>query len=225
MENGDQYRGDWRAGEKHGKGILVLDGENAEVECLWERDVPQLNYIRALMKPDQRFEGNLDEQFNREGITLFENKDIFRGKYKGKYLHGKGEYLYENGELYIGEYDKGQKQGTGTFFYKNGDIFSGSWECGMKVKGTYYYSSGIIYVGTFLDNQRQGQAELFDVKIEKVVNGIWREDVLEEVRGVEEVPQHERTAIQDDKDHLTSKFAKLRQELCNHKKRMEGSFE
>jgi hypothetical protein len=222
MDNGDQYKGDWKAGEKHGKGILMLNGENAEIECLWEKDVPQLNYIRALMKPDQRFEGKLDHQLNREGITLFENKDIFRGEYKGKFLHGRGEYLYENGEMYIGSYDKGQKHGEGTFFYKNGDIFCGSWECGMKVKGTYYYSSGIIYVGTFLDNQREGLAELFDVKTEKVVKSVWKEDILEEVKGVEEVAEDERSSIHEDKDHLMSKFAKKRQELKNHKKRLEG---
>lgn len=222
MENGDQYRGEWKHGDKHGKGVLTFQSDQAQVECHWQKDVPDLTRIRALMKPDQRFEGGLDESLNRTGITLFENKDLYFGEYKGKFLHGRGEYLYENGELYLGEYDKGHKHGEGTFFYKNGDTFSGSWEGGMKVKGTYYYSSGLMYVGTFLDNQREGLAEFFDVKTEKVVKGVWRGDVLEEVKGVEEVAQEERQAIRRQKDTLLSAFAKKRQELRNHKNRLSG---
>jgi hypothetical protein len=222
MENGDQYKGEWQRGEKQGKGVLILKNDQAKIECIWNKDVPELSRIKAVLNPDQRFEGSLDEEFNREGVTLFENKDMYRGQYKGKFLHGYGEYLYENGELYLGEYDKGQKNGKGTFFYKNGDVYDGSWEGGMKIKGTYYYSSGIIYVGTFLDNQREGLAELFDVKVEKVVKSVWREDVMEEIKGVEETSEDERVSIMDNKDDLLTKFAKIRQELRNHRKRLEG---
>ena len=130
----------------------------------------------------------------------------------------------EHGEVYLGEYDKGQKNGKGTFFYKNGDVYTGQWEEGMKVRGTYFYSSGIIYVGSFLDNQREGLAELFDVKVEKVVKSVWREDVMEEIKGVEETSEDERKSILENKDELLSRFAKIRQELRNMKKRLEGTF-
>ncbi len=94
----------------------------------------------------------------------------------GQCVNGQGSYLFDNGDLYTGKWHNGQRHGTGTLTKTNGEKYIGEWRHNnMTGTGTFYYLDGTKYTGEWLENQRHGEGSLIETNGDKYV-GSWRND-------------------------------------------------
>lgn len=86
--DGAQYRGEWRLGERAGRGILT-----------------------APQRPIMRYEGAwLNDKFDGKGEVFFQNLDRYQGAFSAGCMHGQGLYTYANGVSLAGEWKQGVRQ-------------------------------------------------------------------------------------------------------------------
>ena len=177
----DVYEGEWRAGEKAGRGTYTFHNG----------DVYQGEY-----KADRR-EGH--------GIYTFANGDVYNGEWQADQKVGQGTFWYNNGDVYEaehetgeknnddvylgdyeadkgvgdvyrGEYKAGKKDGIGAFWYKNGDVYEGGWEADKKEgRGTFTFASGCLYEGEWKADKQEGRG-LFRYANGDVYEGEWKAD-------------------------------------------------
>lgn len=66
----------------------------------------------------------------------WENEDgIYTGEFKGKIMHGTGEFKFTNGAVYNGEWKDGIIEGLGRLTFFNGDYQEGEFKDGLLFNG------------------------------------------------------------------------------------------
>ena len=100
--NGDEYVGDFKNDNFHGRVVFAKSGET--------------------------YSGSwLDGKRTGYGTISFNNGDKYEGMFLDGEFHGNGSLLYANGNQYKGQWQQDKKSGVGTFIYSNGDKYEGGW--------------------------------------------------------------------------------------------------
>jgi hypothetical protein len=178
------YKGEWKNGTFHGKGILkeawgdiyvgdfknnLADGYGKQYEYKdgkktggwWGGEIKNdlLNGKGIIVHANgAKEEGNFkDNELNGKGIITYANGDIGKGNYKGGELDGKGVTVYANGSREEGNFKAGELNGKGIITWESGEKYIGDWVKGYRTgKGKYFYASGGVYEGDFFENYAHG---------------------------------------------------------------------
>ena len=96
--NGDKYEGDWRNGNKEGKGIYYFNNGN-------------------------RYEGDYrNDNKEGKGVFYYNSGDRYEGDWRNGKRDGKGIYYYNNGDRMMGDYLNGKPIGKHAMLTKNGEV-------------------------------------------------------------------------------------------------------
>ncbi|CAK68602.1 unnamed protein product (macronuclear) [Paramecium tetraurelia] len=175
------YQGYWQNEKQNGRGQEFNDQEKKFFYGYWQNGV----FVQGLIITENfLFEGDAkDEQF-LEGVLVFSDKRVFKGKFVQQALNDdEGEYLSKT-EKYKGGFKNGMKHGKGkleneNFTYEG--AFVNDKICGQGIliekangwrqeglfndgklngKGVYIRSLGDYYEGDFKEGQRHGKGTL-----------------------------------------------------------------
>ncbi len=103
-----RYEGNWKRGEKHGKGTYFFPNGD-------------------------RYEGKwLNGKQHGEGTYFFSNKDRYDGKWEVGEKHGQGTYFFSTGDSFMGQWKNGKPHGKGVYTYPSGEKIIGNWKEGKK---------------------------------------------------------------------------------------------
>ncbi|MBF0180299.1 MAG: hypothetical protein HQM03_09770 [Magnetococcales bacterium] len=173
FDNGEEYVGEWRNGQRHGIGTYTfLNGEKYRGD--WR---------------DDRMEG--------KGVFHYQDGARYDGEWRNNQRHGQGSLIQANGDKYVGHWRNDKKFGPGTRYLMFADFLAsqqqtrdleaqraraeeeqakqaqqsrltieqairqGQTGCVQgdceNGKGVYIYSSGDYYSGDWAEGNRQGQ--------------------------------------------------------------------
>lgn len=120
------YVGDWREGERSGRG-KHWNGQGNLYIGEWEHDKRngQGSYFFKL----PRWEENEHTEF-----WLKEHTENYTGQFVNDHYQGYGEYRWPDGQRYEGQFFASKKHGPGTFFYATGTRREQYWEYGELVR-------------------------------------------------------------------------------------------
>lgn len=128
-----KYRGQFKAGRRHGNGVQVWSDKTYDGE--WEANVVH----------------------GRGKLTWHGTGASFIGDFRGGRYHGLGSYQHPTGRKYVGQWNKGKKNGTGVQCWPNGAIYSGFyWRGKRSGYGCMVYSDGSSYKGGWKKGRRSG---------------------------------------------------------------------
>ena len=194
-----EYKGEWKNGNFHGKGILkeawgaiyVGDFENNLAHGYGRQEDPNGSWWEGEIKNDQlngkgiwvsdrgdRYEGNfVDMLLDGQGSFTKTDGTKATGEFKKDYLNGQGKWEYTNGDVATGNFKEDELNGYGVYIWANGDKYEGNWVDGDKTgKGTFYFGDGGYYEGNFYKNKKNGQGkQLYEVGGD-IYDGTWKED-------------------------------------------------
>jgi hypothetical protein len=194
-----EYKGEWKNGNFHGKGILkeawgaiyVGDFENNLAHGYGRQEDPNGSWWEGEIKNDQlngkgiwvsdrgdRYEGNfVDMLLDGQGSFTKTDGTKATGEFKKDYLNGQGKWEYANGDVATGNFKEDELNGYGVYIWANGDKYEGNWVDGDKTgKGTFYFGDGGYYEGNFYKNKKNGQGkQLYEVGGD-IYDGTWKED-------------------------------------------------
>ena len=111
--NGDRYEGGFKAGKRHGKGVLI-SANSDRYEGDWKNDART---------------GKANKTYARGNLSRYEG-DWLDGKW-----HGPGTLTYKNGDRYEGEFKSDRRDGIGVLTSANGDRYWGDWKNDAKREG------------------------------------------------------------------------------------------
>ncbi len=194
-----EYKGEWKDGNFHGKGILkeawgaiyVGDFKNNLANGYGRQEDPNGSLWEGEIKNDQlngkgiwvsdrgdRYEGNfVDMLLDGQGSFTKTDGTKATGEFKKDYLNGQGKWEYANGDVATGNFKEDELNGYGVYIWANGDKYEGNWVDGDKTgKGTFYFGDGGYYEGNFYKNKKNGQGkQLYEVGGD-IYDGTWKED-------------------------------------------------
>ena len=104
LYDGSSYSGEWKNGERHGKG-----------ECQYSNG----DAFYGTYRYDQRYFGTYKYSFVIPAVyqgTWYQNKK-----------EGEGQFTYGNGNIYYGQFDKDYRHGLGKMSLKNGTTYFGEY--------------------------------------------------------------------------------------------------
>ena len=109
--NGDQYRGSWRDGKRHGKGQLILNSGDI-------------------------YEGDFEnDKYHGFGVYQANCGIKYRGEFRDGQRSGIGKLEYpEPAEsvCYLGEFKADIKDGLGAYLWRSGAVYLGNWHEDVK---------------------------------------------------------------------------------------------
>ena len=194
-----EYKGEWKNGNFHGKGILkeawgaiyVGDFENNLAHGYGRQEDPNGSWWEGEIKNDQlngkgiwvsdrgdRYEGNfVDMLLDGQGSFTKTDGTKATGEFKKDYLNGQGKWEYANGDVATGNFKEDELNGYGVYIWANGDKYEGNWVDGDKTgKGTFYFGDGGYYEGNFYNNERSGQGKQVYEAGGDIYDGTWKND-------------------------------------------------
>jgi len=100
---------------------------------------------------------------------IYQNKDVYSGKWKNGEKDGKGTYVFfETGMKYVGEFKNGQMV-TGKWLYPDGSFFQGNFDNNKpKGKGCWNFANGNTVDGDYTQIKRA------DVDSENEIKLAWK---------------------------------------------------
>ncbi len=177
FDNGDEYKGQFKAGYFAGQGILYFKSGD--------------KYLGNWMNSKRQGRGRLE----------FANGDIYLGNFVQDKMEGDGEMTYADGARYTGQWRNNQRHGEGKLLLRNGESITGNWindqyqaawnsvaimgdtinlrncnedYCSSGI-GKFTYDNGNRFVGDFRDGKPQGTGILY-YKGGDRYEGDWRND-------------------------------------------------
>jgi len=159
LKNGIDYKGYWKDGKKHGRGVLAYE---------YDKDRNMKKYYIGEWENDKK---------NGKGQLYFGKLHYYDGEWKNNVRSGLGK-IYKNGTLiFEGTWSKDQKSGKGISYNDNGTkLYEGEWLNNEKSgKGKLFYDDGDYYEGDFANDKRHGQGKVLS-KGKIVCNGKFVED-------------------------------------------------
>ena len=182
-----EYKGEWKDGAFHGKGILKEAWGDIYVGDFVNNIAEGFGRQNSIVngKSTGYFEGKLKNDYlNGEGIWVDENGtykgtfkdhllngfataeytngDRYEGYFQKDLEHGQGTFVYADGSKFIGEYKEGLRHGPGVMEFSSGDTFIGEYFENYFKKGEYTYSNGDKFIGEWDDDElRIGKGKMF----------------------------------------------------------------
>lgn len=102
--NGDQYIGEFKEGQRNGRGKFI-----------W--------------KNGTTYEGQfINDEIHGLGSKLFEDTSTYVGDFRNNLFWGLGTYVWPDGKQYQGHFVAGQFHGVGVLTLKDGKVFEGNWK-------------------------------------------------------------------------------------------------
>lgn len=140
----NHYKGTWKNGKRHGKGICKYSNGNVYYDGSWKNDFQ-----------------------NGMGILFFKNKTkLYEGFLKKSLFHKKGSLYYKNGKLkYKGNFLDSKYNGFGILYNQIGyKQFEGSWKDGKKNGLCKEYNSegNIIFEGEYKEDKKDGYGYIYE---------------------------------------------------------------
>ena len=107
-----------------------------------------------LIQAQECISGNCENGFGTKKTKTF----TYKGNFKERRMHGKGEYVWKDGGSYKGDFREGFFEGIGLRTYESGTIYKGSFKYNKPHgEGTMTYTNGSIYRGLWQFGYKHGQ--------------------------------------------------------------------
>lgn len=167
--DGSFYRGGWKEGKWHGKGLYVSG--NDSILTIWAEG--QLNGETLIQTPYFSFEGGYFEGYPHGFGSLSVPESLeFVGYFREGERNGYGEIVLKNGDSYKGDWVNGLFQGEGIYTYhQEGATYEGQWYEGLQDGVGYYRSKIFAYKGEWEDGWMNGYGKMvFSNKDEYIGN-------------------------------------------------------
>ena len=148
-----EYRGEWNKfkGERHGRGILILNKEKIFFGY-WKND--KMNGLGKQIY----YEIHTDDFNNIDIFTENKNYSYYIGEWKDNYQEGKGKESWPDGTYYEGDFKNGKKWGEGKLILPDGSVYEGQFKDGeVNGKGKIIYSDKREYDGEWINNKFNGK--------------------------------------------------------------------
>ncbi|OXB71842.1 UNVERIFIED_CONTAM: hypothetical protein H355_013665 [Colinus virginianus] len=132
MKNGVRYRGEWKNGKQHGRGVQTQpDG----VRYTGQFACGHIEGFGRLERPDgSKYEGEFHEgkahTTSRSGVYTFADGSKYIGQWVMDKRHGVGKEITVEGSVYEGQFKNGCKHGHGRMKSPNGDVYEGDFSRG-----------------------------------------------------------------------------------------------
>jgi len=157
-----EYRGEWKNGEKHGKGIKTIYKDKAKTKILkvdkgkWVANKfvgsnKGFNEVQKFLSSTlPKCHGSPANYGTRRwndciGILNFRSGSRYVGMWKKGKRHGKGILFYSSGNRYMGDWKKGKRHGKATLMYQNGARLVVQYTNGKRHgRGTYTNKNGKV---------------------------------------------------------------------------------
>jgi len=141
------YEGNFKNGERNGKGTLVKNTYNSYDKKFTET----LRYVGQFKNGQYHGKG-------KETTTLNE----YDGNWKYGQKNGYGVFTLGKLSIYKGNWLNDKKVGKGKEIFSNGNSFEGEYKNDSFFKGTYLYKkSGQKYIGAFKNGKRHGYGKYY----------------------------------------------------------------
>jgi hypothetical protein len=148
--NGHIYRGEWRAGLRHGHGTYHFRCSSSSSLSLAMAEAPS---------PSPSPSPSIGIEHENANGRL--NDSVYEGEWREGLMSGRGRLVLGAVEMeYSGEWAAGRPHGRGQqVFRRSGDEYSGEWRHGlMHGHGQFKYSSsGAMYSGSFRRDRFEGE--------------------------------------------------------------------
>ena len=174
------YKGEWKNGKFHGKGILkeawgdiyVGDFKNNLAHGYGRQEDPDGGYWEGEIKNDQ---------LNGKAIWVTAEGDIYEGNFKDGLLNGQGTAKLSDGSVYTGNFVNDRLNGKGTVKLSDGRVYTGNFvNDKLNGKGKLTYKTGAIEEGIFKNDKLHGKGkEIF--KDGSIREGVFVDGFLEGV--------------------------------------------
>ena len=145
MANGDQYVGEWKADQMHGKGKYI--SSEGEYDGSWVEGLRQ-GQGRIKMNAGTTYEGGFfRHQYHGQGLLKLQNGTYYDGQFVRGQIHGPGFRTFADGSIYEGSFVQGDCHGTGRWFSNSngGWLFDGVFNHGRPVDGEMILSDGEVW--------------------------------------------------------------------------------
>eukprot|EP00002_Diphylleia_rotans_P030472 TRINITY_DN6264_c0_g1_i5.p1 TRINITY_DN6264_c0_g1~~TRINITY_DN6264_c0_g1_i5.p1 ORF type:complete len:358 (+),score=55.08 TRINITY_DN6264_c0_g1_i5:104-1177(+) len=156
------YEGEWKDGEKHGKGKLSL-ANGIVIEARFVMGEIEGNGKKTW--PDgSTYIGNFTRgEMNGKGVYRGSDGEVYEGEYVGNARQGTGRLQTRTSDVFEGNFDRNKPHGRGIWKYANGDCYEGFVVHGvLEGKGTMKYSNGLSYSGEWKSNKWHGEGRLYN---------------------------------------------------------------
>jgi len=161
------YTGGFKAGKKHGKGVLkTSSGVTYQAEFVADAVT---GVVEVAYSDGSKYIGELDHQtLQRQGAgsQVYANGDRYDGPWHGDVPDGSSSVLsFANGDMYTGDFKGGAKHGRGVFKLKSGEYYDGVFSMNtLNGAGKHCMPIGqqgfMVYEGEFKDNIRHGEGKM-----------------------------------------------------------------
>ena len=118
---------------------------------------------------DKSSNKNKMKKHSGKGTIIYDNGDMFEGKFENNEPHGVGKMTYKDGRVcegiwkngkieYEGELFNGEPHGRGKMIYSTGYVYEGDWKNGLwHGQGTFKRSDDYVYEGEWKDGLMNGK--------------------------------------------------------------------
>ena len=187
--NGYIYKGEFKSGFIHGKGVKQRGGTcGYKYSGEFRKDL--YHGIGTLSETCPNGRGGINRTytgefkynfFHGQGTEIWSNGVKYTGEFKDDRRHGRGE-LHGLGYKYIGQFEMGTRDGEGVLTFDNGDKYDGQFrDEKYHGYGTYTWIDGSWYAGEWKKGSRNGIGTL-KLSDGTVREGTFKNDVLIEVK-------------------------------------------
>jgi hypothetical protein len=148
FDTGHQYTGYFKAGARHGDGVLLMPGDRKIVGVWEDNEIKSGTYTES---DGTVYEGQwMFRERNGQGTLTFPDGRKYIGEFKSNQRHGQGTMLFPDGRKYAGDFLSGKRTGRGTMTYPDGRQYTGEFKNGeISGQGTMTYPDGKKLEGTF----------------------------------------------------------------------------
>ncbi|EAS06647.2 MORN motif protein (macronuclear) [Tetrahymena thermophila SB210] len=197
--NGQIYSGQWKDGQRHGKGLGILKDGSVYVGY-WKNN--QANGYGRIIHPNgniyegdwmngkahgrgiyrypngTKYEGEwFEDLYDGYGVKTWNQGSVYQGYYRQGYRDGKGVFTWPDGSSYDGYFYKNQIHGYGIYKWKDGREYRGEWSSGkMNGKGWFKWPDDRIYEGNYFNDKKEGFGVFHWPNNEKTYEGYWLND-------------------------------------------------
>jgi len=140
--NGDEYRGQFRKGVRHGQGVYVSSKRRFHYDGQWHKD-------------RRTGAGTLTVE-SAQGQVVY----TYDGEWLNDERQSQGSCVYRGRDKYSGQWAKNQYHGAGTLVDSQGALYEGEWEAGKFHGVGKYTQKGETYTGEFVNGERHGKGQL-----------------------------------------------------------------
>jgi len=176
-ENGDKYFGEWKDGQRNGKGTLI--------------------YGSGDFKGDEYYGEFKDNKIYGQGTYIYANGNVYVGEFIDNSFNGQGTFTMKNLDQYQGEWKNQKQHGQGFLDLADGRSFQGVFKDGKLIEKQE--NSGVIrqvnkqivrsngvplpnyYIGEWKDGQKHGQGTLTKSagsQLEVSYQGEWKDNLM-----------------------------------------------